>query len=76
MSYFRLFRFFKYSLLNTFYNCLIKCTDDDSVIDYYSDFDMLLEQPIEVLDDFRSEAMEIYRVNPWLNYGLILHRSR
>jgi hypothetical protein len=31
---------------------------------------------IEVLDDFTSEAAEVYTHNKWLNYGLALHRMR
>jgi hypothetical protein len=29
-----------------------------------------------VLDDFISEAKEVTEFNPWLNYGLPLHRIR
>ena len=29
-----------------------------------------------MLDDFCGEAAEIYECNPWLNYGLPLHRVR
>jgi len=29
-----------------------------------------------VLDDYSSEASEIYKHNKWLNYGLPLHRMR
>jgi len=52
------------------------CTDDDAVVDFYNDLDAQLEMSIEVLDDFESEAKEIYRHNPWLNYTLALHRCR
>lgn len=31
---------------------------------------------MEVLDDFIAEAKEIQDTNPWLNYGLPLHRMR
>uniref|UniRef100_A0A7S4R2B8 Uncharacterized protein n=1 Tax=Ditylum brightwellii TaxID=49249 RepID=A0A7S4R2B8_9STRA len=31
---------------------------------------------IDVLDDFISEAQEVYEHNPWLTYGLPLHLSR
>merc|ERR1719437_106134 len=52
------------------------CTDDDSVVEFYNDLDAQLEMSIEVLDDFQSEAQEIYKHNPWLNYTLPLHRCR
>jgi len=52
------------------------CTDDEEVVDFYNDLDTCLELSIEVLDDFTSEAKEIYQANPWLNYGLPLHRMR
>jgi hypothetical protein len=31
---------------------------------------------MDVLDDFCGEAAEIYEHNPWMNYGLPLHRLR
>lgn len=52
------------------------CTDDDQVVDYYNELDEKLEMPLEVLDDFLGEGTEVHKVNPWLNYGLPLHRCR
>lgn len=52
------------------------CTDDDDVVSFYNTLDDDLELSIEVLDDFFGEAMEVYETNPWLNYGLPLHRMR
>uniref|UniRef100_A0A7S4QK78 SAM domain-containing protein n=3 Tax=Ditylum brightwellii TaxID=49249 RepID=A0A7S4QK78_9STRA len=52
------------------------CTDDDDVVNYYNDLDEQLELSLEVLDDFVAEAHEVYEHNPWLNYGLPLHRTR
>ena len=31
---------------------------------------------MEIIDDFQGEAAEVYEHNPWLNYGLPLHRMR
>jgi len=52
------------------------CTDDDDVVEFYNSLDDDPELSIEVLDDFIGEAMEVYEVNPWLNYSLPLHRMR
>jgi hypothetical protein len=52
------------------------CTDDPTVVSFYNSLDNHLEFPLEVLDDFLSEAKEVDRHNPWLNYSLPLHRVR
>ena len=52
------------------------CTDEDSIVKYYQDLDDKLELDLEVLDDYVDEAKEVYRFNPWLGYGLTLHRCR
>merc|ERR1719437_167117 len=52
------------------------CTDDEEVVAFYNELDAKLELSIEVLDDFESEAKEISKHNPWLNYTLPLHRIR
>ena len=52
------------------------CTDDPEVVSFYNSLDDELEFPLEVLDDFLSEAKEVYSVNSWINYALPLHRIR
>ncbi len=52
------------------------CTDEDSVVDYYNNLDSQLELSLEVLDDWIGESNEVHQFNPWLNYGLCLHRIR
>jgi len=51
-------------------------TDEESVVDFYNSLDDQLELSMDVLDDFCGEALEIYEHNPWMNYGLPLHRLR
>ncbi|CAJ1939510.1 unnamed protein product [Cylindrotheca closterium] len=52
------------------------CTNDDAIVNFYNDLDGQLELSLEVLDDFCGEAQEVINHNPWLNYGLPLHRLR
>mmetsp|Transcript_24471 Transcript_24471/g.59931 ORF Transcript_24471/g.59931 Transcript_24471/m.59931 type:complete len:399 (+) Transcript_24471:42-1238(+) len=52
------------------------CTNDDDIVKFYNDLDGQLELSLEVLDDFCGEAQEVTSQNPWLNYGLPLHRLR
>jgi hypothetical protein len=51
------------------------CTDNDKVVDYWNNLN-LDGVAIDVLDDYVSEAKEVYAHNKWLNYGLPLHRLR
>jgi len=52
------------------------CTSEESVLKFYQDIDEQLECNIEVLDDYLDEAKEVYVCNPWITYGLPLHRCR
>jgi hypothetical protein len=52
------------------------CTNDETILKYYETLDSELELNLEVLDDYLDEAKEVNRHNPWLTYGLPLHRCR
>ena len=52
------------------------CTNSKSVTDYWSNIDKDLEINLDIIDDFFGEAEEVYSKNPWINYGLFLHRIR
>lgn len=49
-------------------------TDDDKVLEFFGSLD--IKYDCDVLDDFWGEAMEIYLHNPWLTYGIGIHRLR
>jgi len=52
------------------------CTDDDAVVGFWNRVDADLEVDMDVLDDLTGEAREVAAHNPWLTYGLSLHRLR
>ena len=52
------------------------CTNSKSVTEYWSNIDKDLEINLDIIDDFFGEAEEVYSKNPWINYGLFLHRVR
>jgi len=51
------------------------CTDDTKVMDIYNAFDSKFDF-CDVLDDYWGESMEVYLHNPWLAYGIGIHRLR
>lgn len=52
------------------------CTDDEKVFDFYNSLDVHVSLALDVLDDLVGEALEVYLRNPWLTYGLPIHRVR
>ena len=53
------------------------CTDNDQITDWFNTLDVGDHlQNFDVLDDFWGEAMEVHMHNPWLTYGIGLHRLR
>lgn len=52
------------------------CTDEPSVVKYWNEIESDLEEDLDVLDDLKSEAKEVYQFNDWLTYGEPLHRLR
>ena len=52
------------------------CTDDEKAFEFFNSIDAQLNLRCDVLDDFCGEAVELYLRNPWLTYGIPLHRFR
>jgi hypothetical protein len=52
------------------------CTDDDQIVQYWNNVDGKLELDMDVLDDYESEGKEVMAENPWLVYGIQMHRLR
>lgn len=53
------------------------CTDEDAIVQFYNKIDDELELPLDILDDFASEAKEISdNGNGWFTYTPVLHRIR
>lgn len=52
------------------------CTNDENIVNYWNQIDNDLELHLDVLDDFYSEAREIYRVNPEICYSECIHQYR
>jgi len=52
------------------------CTNEDAVTEFYNSLDDELELSLEVVDDYKGEAQEVYDQNKWICYGMPLHRCR
>lgn len=53
------------------------CTDDAQTVEFYNKIDDEYELPLDILDDYVSEAQEILgNGNGWFTYTPILHRIR
>lgn len=52
------------------------CTDEDRIVEYWNQIDEDLELDMDVLDDLAGEAAEVIQHQPWLTYGMPLHRLR
>merc|ERR1712151_1215293 len=52
-------------------------TDEDSTVNYYNQIDGELELPLDILDDLKGEAIEVYDSgNGWFAYTPLIHRIR
>jgi len=75
-------------IINEFLQCLVLLkslpvwivvrlsTEDDDLTNFYNTLDAHIPFQYDVLDDFIGESLEVHLRNPWLNYGLPLHRIR
>jgi hypothetical protein len=52
------------------------CTDNDNIASFYDSVDKEVELSLDIVDDLRGEAMNVYRMNPWLTYSPVLHTIR
>jgi hypothetical protein len=52
------------------------CTDEDSVQQFFDQVDKEVELSLDILDDLRGEARNIFAHNPWLTYSPTLHMVR
>lgn len=75
---------FENELINTAKNFKIfltinLCVDDDAIVNYYNDLDKKIGAEVnnfDVIDDYESEAKEVYEGNKWINYSYDLHVAR
>jgi hypothetical protein len=52
------------------------CTNEERIVKYWKYIDTETELGIDVLDDLKGEAEEVYEYNSWLTYGEPLQRMR
>lgn len=52
------------------------CTDERKVVDYFNSLDCVPEPCFDVIEDWRQEALQVRKHNPWLNYRYQLHLLR
>jgi hypothetical protein len=52
------------------------CTNEADVVDFYNDLDRDVEMPLDIIDDFHGEAIEVGRYNPWVVYTPTMHIIR
>jgi len=53
------------------------CTDEETAVSFWNEADAEVELPLDVLDDFASEAAEVSKHgNGWLAYSPALHTLR
>lgn len=52
------------------------CTDLSSVQSYWAEVEKNVELNLDIIDDYKNEALEIYNVNNFLNYCYPIHKIR
>jgi hypothetical protein len=51
-------------------------TNEEKIVNYWNEIDRDLELRFDVIDNYLDEYKEVSKANPWLTYGLELHRLR
>lgn len=52
------------------------CTNEQDVADFYDEVDKEVEMPLDIVDDLRGEALNVFKSNPWLAYSPLLQTIR
>lgn len=52
------------------------CTNEEKIIKYWNSIDDNIEESLDILDGYYSEAKEVYKNNKCIGYGLPLHQFR